>query len=244
MNLRLASVRDTNDPWENRPQEGGVANDPKALDNLRELIKELHETVSAAQIACFCGEDAGSQNDTSQTRGWARDRMWAQYADNHKGICLHLDREALIRNFRGALEADGHCLTGDVVYSDADDLPHLDADAMQRDRDQYVRDYRVKNATARYFRKRRDWVGEREFRLVHLPTRSVETPRYVPINGALVCITVGSRFPHVFEPALSKLCEDNRVPATRVRIGGIVSLQPYGPSALDGLAVPFLKSDL
>ena len=102
-------------------------------------------------------EGEASQTETIQTKGWARDRMWAQYADNHKGICLHLDREVLIRNFREALEADGHCLTGNVVYSDMDDLPHLDADAMQLDRDKYVRDYRVKNAAAEVSTgKRRD----------------------------------------------------------------------------------------
>ena len=48
----------------------------------------------------------------------------------------------------------------------------------------------------------------------------------------------------MYEPALSKLCEANGVPATRVRMGGIVALQPYGPPALDSLAMPFLKSDL
>src|SRR5882724_7365273 len=168
--LRLSPVDTTNDPWEIRPEQGGVASVRENLDDLPNMLKELDAVVRRARLACFCQDDPAAEGRSgSSLWGWARDRLWAQYADNHRGVCLWFDRKALVRSFESALRERGECISGDVEYDDTHAVPPIDADAAVRGpRDQYLAEYRRMNTRARYFRKRLDWAGEREFRLLLL----------------------------------------------------------------------------
>ena len=95
------------------------------------------------------------------------------------------------------------------------------------------------NARLRYFRKRLDWSAEQEFGLVVLGDAATAPHVYVPIEGALKCITVGSRFGETNEAALFKICEESRVPATRIVYSACVFLNPFGPSSLDPINPAF-----
>ena len=39
------------------------------------------------------------------SKGWARTRMWAQYADNNKGLCLVFDTECLKKEFKSTFNS-------------------------------------------------------------------------------------------------------------------------------------------
>ena len=49
------------------------------------------------------------------SKGWARSRMWAQYADNHKGVCLIFDKLCLEKEFKGSFEKSSCETFCDVV---------------------------------------------------------------------------------------------------------------------------------
>ena len=49
--------------------------------------------------------------------GWARARLWEQYARNHAGVCLVFNRERLQAALRSSLDAQGTCYDGAVEYS-------------------------------------------------------------------------------------------------------------------------------
>lgn len=49
--------------------------------------------------------------------GYARSRMWAQYAGNHTGICLAFDRQELTHLFYSSMSKHGSTYDGEVNYS-------------------------------------------------------------------------------------------------------------------------------
>jgi hypothetical protein len=135
-------------------------------------------------------------NGGRSSSGWARDRLWAQYGDAHRGVCLRFDREKLVQGFRSTVSGRGECLTDEVVYDEESVLPHPNVSRAERMGFlAYAHEYRRANASARYFRKREDWRGEREFRLVLLPPAPLQGPTDLSIAGALERIVVGYLFP-------------------------------------------------
>ena len=58
--------------------------------------------------------------------GYYRPRMWAQYAEQHQGVCLVFDKEKLLKCFEKSLSAKGDLYYGEVDYFDGDSIPqHL-----------------------------------------------------------------------------------------------------------------------
>lgn len=54
----------------------------------------LNETWS---LACMTMDNPSATGPVSTwDRGWARSRMWAQYGESHRGVCLVFDRESMV----------------------------------------------------------------------------------------------------------------------------------------------------
>ncbi|MBQ5908060.1 MAG: DUF2971 domain-containing protein, partial [Treponema sp.] len=101
--LKLSSLPKTNDPLEfedlsmimfNREiRERGLK-----FKYLQDSFTERKNTVRFACFSidsqCIKNDDVSSQSYTGDLffKGWARNRMWAQYADNHAGVCLVFDK--------------------------------------------------------------------------------------------------------------------------------------------------------
>ena len=124
--MRLHKVGKTNDPRESRPwelptlQTFGNQNNP---DN-EKIIKEANDMIrnnipkvmrDEWKVACFTlnAKNYEGQQDTIKVLydayinpGYARPRMWAQYAENHKGICLMLDKNLFEKIFNRNLETN------------------------------------------------------------------------------------------------------------------------------------------
>lgn len=110
--LRLSNLLSVNDPLEFcRPNGFGFngygENIGKIMDELNQSLTERENTT---RLLCFCQDFFCSQgdwnNEKSQNKaanflhkGWARNRMWAQYADNHKGVCLVFDKNEFTKAF-------------------------------------------------------------------------------------------------------------------------------------------------
>ena len=150
----------------------------------------------------------------------------------------------MIETFHATLGPRGECWEKEVVYSDVDDRPSIDGVAMTSDPERYKREYPGLHFAEAYFRKRVDWASECECRLLFLPPEPIEQDVYLPIGGALKCITVGSYFAPTGESLLSAVCLQRGVALTQLQTSGIVSLRPFASIALDSLSAPFLRSDV
>jgi hypothetical protein len=135
---------------------------------------------------------------------WARARMWEQYADNHSGVCLVFDRQAMLDAIRRDL--GGEYWDGPVQYTTAGFAgsagAQIDLDTFRRLGVEQAADLHVQaHHRDLFFLKNDDWRSEFEYRVVYTapadakdwtpPAHDVsygDSLRYVLINV--------HRFPH------------------------------------------------
>jgi hypothetical protein len=236
MTIRLGPVADTNDPWEGRRLTSGSLN--KHAERVSEIggaLEQINRVLGAVRVACFCKDNEGAEPDKRSTLfamsslGWARDRMWAQYADGHRGLCLVFDRAKLVKSAQEALAERGAVIAEDVAYDDAaSGGPTIDFDeVIDLGPQPYAETYRTRFVRDRYFTKRLDGQGEHEFRIALLGNDGQSDPVFSPIKGTLVAIVLGDRFSDAYRPCIQAICTRENIPAFHMRYSGFVTLSPY-----------------
>ncbi len=238
--LRLNKISKTNDPRESRPLEFLTFQDYAQLDNpevkmANELIlNELPKTIMEEwKVLCFT-LDASKQSEYTDERisklyaafidpGYARPRMWAQYADNHKGVCLLFDKDEIGKKIQQKF--NGKCFPGKVGYDGETFvslslfLPPATSTSLINDiknlgAKEAARKYVFEHSAALFLRKNPDWEHETEYRwLIHSTINEVED---VSIEGAVKAVLVGMDFQKIYVPSLIPLCKDLGIPAKRI----------------------------
>ena len=189
-NVRLGLYGNTNDPRENKEWVEAIdapsGSAPASIDRLR----------TGARLACFTVDGCpsnGAEIHSHFHRGWARARMWAQYASHHTGVCLVFDFEDLAgRIDRGYQLRDGeYLINGPVSYIDksltlpmsirTSTLDNIHDDVLATDLINHL-----------YLTKNRDWESEREHRFVILTwAYETDTPIDIPFGTALRAVVLG-----------------------------------------------------
>lgn len=197
--LRFSPFSDVNDPRESRDWQiclGGDASDHP------ELIFVLNNEVNAAakhnaRLLCMSRDQecTGPQSTSEFYRGFGRPRMWAQYGDNHKGICLVFDRDRLDSKIREQLGASGITISGPVLYSN---YARREFDALLVhvkqlkgiDIRKFANDHVQRHIEAFFLQKSMDWSQEAEVRWVRFGGKpGVE---HVAFGDSLVAIIRGT----------------------------------------------------
>lgn len=187
--LKFNAMGYTNDPLENHSLIL-IGSQNEQAGRLMELADERQK----GKLACFCVSP-----DAQDIRGWFdwgcfRSRMWSQYADNHRGVCLVFSKSELLdaadewtrdrkmEFFKGPVGYDNKLekLTKAHSGSHAESL----TDRVKRHSEGY------------YFCKREDYRGEAEYRMViYHQDLSPEETVHIPYKKALKGIILGSEFP-------------------------------------------------
>jgi len=159
--------------------------------------------------------------------------MWAQYAENHRGICLEFDRlaldEAICTTF-----TDATVFSGRVEYNDMRSQVSLLINVEEIEKhgmEVAVRNHIRENYEHYFLMKNLDWQAESEFRwLVHLPGAVLSAPR-INVSRALRAVIVGLDFPAVYGPTLWKLCHGAEVKVDKMNWWNRVPRrEPWRPS--------------
>jgi hypothetical protein len=133
-------------------------------------------------------------------RGWARARMWEQYARRHSGACLVFLKDYLHSAIAEAVPERAQLFHGPVVYEDRRLTSTLSWTQIDRvGMEEAVRRYLRQHWQQRFFTKNSDWSSEVEYR--YLVVHDGE-PLMVPIENALVAIVLGANFPSADLPTL------------------------------------------
>jgi hypothetical protein len=215
--------------WSMLAEQGAVADEPNRLLRL------------GARIACFTQEREplpGADPDALFHRGWARARMWHQYAAAHTGACLVFDMTELV----DAVDSARKIGNGDVFsispvrYADKPlRLPlfgaFADVAAIQSALDDLTSD--GKQIADLFFSKNTDWQSEDEVRILVLlwaPSSAIALePLDLPYGDSLKAIVLGEDFgdPAWFRAAVADrgLSEDDVLRADWV--DGAPTLKPY-----------------
>ncbi len=156
-------------------------------------------------------------------RGWARARMWDQYAEKSRGVCLLFNRAGLDRAIREHFEArDVRLYGGEVEYTRTGLVGRVSATQLEKDvlyaddRAGPFRDHLERYVRDLFFLKLEDWRSEHEYRYVALTEG--EEYEHIHTRGSLRAVVVGHAFPTWANPAILAACRGaGGVDAMRLR---------------------------
>jgi hypothetical protein len=215
--LRISPFLSTNDPREAKEWEFDLVWEgnlkPPDLDE-HSNIKQTATARAKNRVKLLC--TSSDEPDTIKrdrfdllARGCARPRMWAQYGENHSGICLVLTRDKLHGAILQQLHGNTSVHAGPVEYSN-NAATDSGAFSLNYNRiveiglDAVLDEHLQAHHRHLFFEKGTDWAAEREYRWVlH---SDVPGPEFVDRTGCVAGIIMGSEFPLVYQPSLRPLC--------------------------------------
>jgi len=220
--IKIGLMKYVNDPRESKdwallPKFTGIPTDSLPTNEIsvnREFTRIKQEEW---KVVCFTVSDPKykrypkSKVDEGFLYGACKPRMWASYADNHKGVCLkfngmEFDKQIRINPKKTSKNRKVFC--GKVKYFDhGDTLDSISIDHIELSRTAFSKG--IRHHLLRYYKfffllKSKDWKTESEFRwLVQDENKEAEL---LPIQGIVEEVIVGFDFPKMYYPTLIELC--------------------------------------
>lgn len=229
--LRLGQLGFTNDPRESKPWNILKLNPNREYKNANpvDVSKVLDEMIPRVmkeewKVLCFTAEvvprwiNEPLEKFRYRTHGYAHPRMWAQYAENHRGVCLWFDGNKINDNINRELSGRCKIFHGKVDY----DVPpgafvlspfpqSIFEDVEELGGENAARKYVFDNYEYFFLRKHLDWESEAEYRwLIH---SNKPEPEFVSIVDAIKGILIGIDFPDTRKPLLIELCKELKISA-------------------------------
>ncbi|MDP2686747.1 MAG: DUF2971 domain-containing protein [Aequorivita sp.] len=145
----------------------------------QELYDLIDDRIKNNKQICFCT----NKFCTSESEyGYQKSRMWDQYGDNFKGVCLAFDQPLLLQNCTSEI------IKGEINYLSYDDLrkDYLEVDSNHLDNyDSQYENSLLEKSNHLLFRKHIDYRDECEFRICNFGK-----PDYLNIGKSLLGIIV------------------------------------------------------
>ena len=197
--LRFSPMNNSHDPVEYYSITHIGATDvgysrERSLDNtfrFRELSNSIQKNIKCCS---FCIDKPFSKNKTSLlNKGWARPRMWAQYANAQTGVCIIFDKEKILHNIMKCYSKD-KVFEGEIIYDNQ--LKELFKAKNYVDNElsnEWTFLQRIKEHEKGYlFNKLEDFVDEQEFRVAIYEEKDVFS--YISIHDCIKGVIMGDKF--------------------------------------------------
>jgi hypothetical protein len=179
------------------------------LKKIEEINSSIDDIVRNSKVLCFTMDYPDKPQSISFGRGFQHPRMWAQYASNHTGVCLVLNKERFLEAIDAELGGLEQFWMGHVDYIDRD---YYASKAMTCDLKEcsghgiadYLNNHIAKHYRDLYFRKNIDWRDEQEFRIILRDGN--EDPVYVLFEESLEAVILGVDFPKGLVESIIQQC--------------------------------------
>ncbi len=225
--FKLSNLYNTNDPREYKfkifsSKRSSSAGDSLDDESYRKLSDEARTEINRilrfkCRIMSFCsnlkptfipsGNDA-KKDEPFYSKVWTKCRMWSQYGEGHRGVCLVLSKSEIEKAFDEIKTQVKKCEAGYIAYL-PDITPHPIVDLspgagnkIEECASKYVTD----NFEYFFFRKHIDYKDEAEYRMVVFdPDTKLE---YFDISKSLRGVIVGDRIHDTYIPLINHMCEN------------------------------------
>lgn len=158
----------------------------KSLE-VHEVLDYISEYYKGIKQVCFCKTVRTNQYLNSiDDLSFLHMRMWEQYSDCYKGVCLLFSRKNL-------LQANPNCISGDIEYEDLSKLTSIrldegtDIDQLKEiGRDLYlpIREQQIRKLA---FQKASDYREENEFRIMKTGCKE-NINEYLDISNSIIAV--------------------------------------------------------
>ncbi len=205
--LLLSPLLNTNDPRENKSFVfAGIFPDQIDLAEMEKLNRD---------ISLFLREDTkvisfSEDNLIQHFFGFEYSRMWAYYGDNHKGLCIELDKEEFLLENKNIIDTT---LLRKINYYEFNITKSVEhkwvnhAFMKHMGKENYLRQkFRNENLEYLYFTKDKEWESENEVRLIYFSDNPEK--EYCSIKNSIRNIFVGVDFDEAYLPSIINSCPD------------------------------------
>jgi hypothetical protein len=203
---RLATMRDPRESlWAFGASFFGDLPDSDVAEALG-AVQRLHQNI---RLISLTADDEGrnlSPCDAVFARGFSHPRLWEQYADRHRGVCLCFECEKLTQSVTETIEnVGGPLYQGRVTYRDGGIAAPATGVILSADRSSsdLAAEHFVQHVDELCFTKLTDWETEVEYRYVTLSYGDQEL--FVDISTSLAAVLTGRAVAEEYGPALQAL---------------------------------------
>ncbi|MBW2343659.1 MAG: DUF2971 domain-containing protein [Deltaproteobacteria bacterium] len=207
--LRFSPLKEVDDPreveewvWKIYNPRLGDGSGSKALDAINRFLRNNCKVLCFSQdlIGIEEIEVSGPSNywrKKAYEKGFARARMWSQYAEGHKGICFAFSKEKTIDAIKECFK-DCFIFHDSVSYMNGSEraikAQGIDSTQIKIDGiNNYFKSYLDEYHNTLFFEKLKDYRDEREYRFVIYNERPEEY-EYIDIADILEGVIVGMYF--------------------------------------------------
>ncbi len=223
--LRLNSIVNTNDPRENKSFGFGAENsnyrgDEHAIeDHTKSDLKVTNDIRKGVKVLCFSQDYKHKQEWYD---GYNLPRMWAQYAGNHKGVCLEIDKDIFLEENKKCI---GEAYFKNIKYCNENEYPWIDFSRLKTlGYNNYITEFRQKHLDYLFFTKSIDWEAERELRLLKI-SKQAQKVEFVSIKKSLKNVIVGIDFNEVYLPSMVALIPEKKISRIILNSGDLKSFE-------------------
>lgn len=192
LKLKAGTFINSNDPREIESFGFGTLSNEapnyKYLDDYEKEQLLISERLrKSVKYLCFC-QDYFFENEWWD--GYNMPRMWHQYAENHKGVCLEIDKELFIQENEN-LFSKSNVFFEDIEYSNSHEELTVNLILLRSDQEKYIQEFITDHNKYLFFRKTSDWSNENEKRILII---EADNDFYFNIHKSLKRIIVGIKF--------------------------------------------------
>jgi hypothetical protein len=228
--LRLGPLAQMNDPRESKDWLPNLLIQGATLPDETAMIaeEEAQDYKRKIRVAAFCLDQLFGNMDDHGRRGYARPRMWAQYADNHRGVCIVLDRAGLDQAVRERYpERNASWVrSGRVQYIETPQEDVVSSPVVLKSADQAresAQEHFRRYAERLFFAKHVDWRDENEYRWVYYDADQSQTGEdglktpFVDIKTHVVAIVLGADYADAHLPIARMFAQAHNILGAIVR---------------------------
>lgn len=221
--FKFSLLNNTNDPYEYKEKifmATGWGWDECVEKNIN-LAKEHINNIIKKQVvfSSFC---CNSSKNGNPTYGYSRPRMWSQYGEGHKGVCLVFSKTDISNTLEHDYGSESYVIFQDSMKYKDNLINGSRHHCLCADKDTFEIDtpynYACKHIEAYYqdmfFFKQMDYKDEHEYRIILLTKgdRALEENGiYINIESSLKGIILGDRFPKVYYSLVKDICKNLKI---------------------------------
>ena len=207
LNLKLNFLKNTNDPKEKKMSTRFVIENIEFAGEYIELCRHFRDFIDKKyKVCCFSGDYL---KDSEKYYGYQLVRMWATYGDNHKGVCLVIDKE----KFSEENKVDNLNTFLQEINYDSSVSNHFfkEGKELNTNYEQTTKDLITYNLNKIFFSKHHDWITENEIRFVTNSDR-----KFCSIENSLQKIVLGMDFNLKYRPSIIEQFRERKIQIQRI----------------------------
>lgn len=217
--FKLFPLLNTNDPREYKDRLLSVSGWEWTTET-EELIKQVHKYCDALlrRHLYFSSFSENKYNDNQLcSNGYNKPRMWAQYGEDHYGVCIVISKQNFLDAIDDAIDKNDFCVFNDAIsYTTSNRFSRSQRMSINGDSFASSTPFKIafehikKHNKELFFQKDPDYRDENEYRIVVCRANEIFSDlQYIEIqaNKFIKGIILGDRFPNVYKPTVEKLCD-------------------------------------